>query len=204
VPFSDRSLVDVVLEKRRELGRTAVVGISGIDCAGKSTLARRLAEELEAAGEDVVVVCGDDFNRPRGERSTLPADDADYGFAYDELVRDLLMVANTGRRVEARLRVKNWERDEWDARDFVVDAGAIVLVEGVFLFTPTLLPLFDLTVWLEISFEDAVARAVERDAGAMGGVAGVRDRYAMRYFPAQRLHLERDRPRERADLVVRP
>jgi uridine kinase len=202
VPSSDPSLLATVLETRRRLGRTTIVGISGIDCAGKSTLAARLAKELRAAGEDVVVIGGDDFNRPRSERSLYPADEPDYGFAYGQLVEEVLVPARAGRRVEARLRVKDWERDVWDERDFRVEPGAIVLVEGVFLFTPAVLSLLDLKVWLELSFEAALDRALIRDADAMGGPEGVRERYATRYFPGQRLHLARDRPRDRADVIL--
>jgi uridine kinase len=202
VPSSGPSLVDAVLAKRRRLGRTTLVGISGIDCAGKSTLAGRLAGDLRAHGQDVVVIGGDGFNRPRAERSPYPADDPDYGFAYGQLMGELLVPAREGGRVEGRLRVKDWAADVWRERDFVVAAGAIVLVEGVFLFTPELRPVFDLAVWVEISFDAALERALRRDAEAMGGPHGVRHRYVTRYFPGQRLHLERDRPRERADLVV--
>ena len=202
MPSSDPSALEAVLDTRRRLGRTTLVGISGIDCAGKTTLAEQLAAGLRARGETVVVVGGDGFNRPRSERSPYPVDDADYGFAYGQLIRELLLPARAGGRVAARLRIKDWERDAWDERDFVVEPGAIVLVEGVFLFMRELLPLLDLKIWLEISFDAALARALERDAEAMGGPDGVRHRYAARYFPGQRLHLERDRPQDRADLVL--
>jgi hypothetical protein len=36
----------------------------------------------------------------------------------------------------------------------------------------------------------------------MGGADGVRRRYAERYLPGQRRHLERDRPVARADVVL--
>ena len=202
MPSSVPRLVDAVRAARRRLGRTTIVGISGIDCAGKSTLARRLADELRAAGEDVVLIGGDDFNRPRSERSISPAEEPDYGFEYGELIRELLVPARAGRRVEARLRVKDWGREAWDERDFVVEPGAIVVLEGVFLFTREVVPLLDLKVWLEIGFDAALDRALVRDADAMGGPDGVRERYATRYFPGQRLHLERDRPKDRADVVV--
>jgi uridine kinase len=202
VPSSDPRLVETVLAARRRLDRTTVVGISGIDCAGKSTLARGLAEKLEAGGAAAVVVGGDYFNRPRSERSPYPADDEDFGFAYGELVRDVLEPARAGRRVEATLRVKDWKRDVWDEQVFVVEPGAVVLVEGVFLFRPDVAPALDLKVWLELSFDEALARALVRDAEAMGGPDGVRERYATRYFPGQRRHLARDRPREQADVFV--
>jgi uridine kinase len=202
VPSSVRRLVDAVRAARSRVGRTTIVGISGIDCAGKSTLARRLADELRAAGEDVVLIGGDDFNRPHSERSIFPAEEPDFGFDYGQLIRELLAPARAGGWVEARLRVKDWPRDAWDERTFVIEPGSIVLLEGVFLFTPALLPLLDLKVWLEIPFDRALERAVVRDADAMGGEDGVRERYATRYFPGQRLHLERDRPKDRADVVV--
>jgi uridine kinase len=200
VPSSD--LKDAVLETRRRLGRTTVIGISGIDCAGKTSLAAWLADELRAAGQGVVVIGGDHFNRPRSERSTFPAEDPDYGFDYGQLIREVLIPARRGERVDARLRVKDWERDAWDRRDFLVEPGAIVLVEGVFLFRPDIVPLLDLKVWLELGFDEALERALVRDAAAMGGPDGVRERYATRYFPGQRIHLERDRPRAAADLVL--
>jgi uridine kinase len=202
VPSSDPRLLATVLDARRRLGRTAIVGISGIDCAGKSTLARRLADDLADAGQPAVVIGGDHFNRPRPERSPYPAEDPDYGFAYGELVERVLAPARAGGRVEARLRVKDWARDVWDEADFVVEPGDVVLLEGVFLFTRALLPMLDLKVWVEISFDDALARALERDADVMGGPDGVRERYATRYFPGQRRHLLHERPRDVADLVL--
>jgi uridine kinase len=202
VPSSDPRLLEAVLETRRRLGRTTIVGVSGIDCAGKSTLAAALAAELGATGEDAIVIGGDDFNRPRSERSSFPADEPDYGFDYRQLAEDVLAPARAGRRVHARVRVKDWSRDAWDEREVVVERDAVVLVEGVFLFTPRLVPLLDLKVWLELGFDEALERALVRDADAMGGPDGVRERYATRYFPAQRLHLERERPREAADLVL--
>ena len=202
MPSSGPRLLERVLAARRRLGRTTIVGISGIDCAGKSTLARGLAEELEAGGVAAVVIGGDNFNRPRSERSQYPADDEDFGFAYGGLVRDVLEPARAGRRVEATLRVKDWERDAWAERVFVVEPRAVVLVEGVFLFRPDVAPALDLKVWLELSFDEALARALVRDAEAMGGPDGVRDRYGTRYFPGQRRHLARDRPRDQADVVM--
>jgi len=190
-----------ILAARQRLGRTTIVGISGIDAAGKTTLAAELEGELRADGQAALVVEGDDFNRPSNERSLYPADEADYGFAYDVLARELLVPVRENIRVEARLSIKDWPADAWTERDFAVEPGTIVLVEGVFLFTPALLPVFDLTIWLEISFERAFERALVRDADAMGGPDGVRERYETRYFPGQRRHLHRDRPRERADLV---
>jgi hypothetical protein len=132
-----RSLLARILETRERLGRTTIVAISGIDCAGKSTFAAQLAAGLRERGKDVVVIDGDDFNRPRNERLPYPAEDSDYGFAYGQLADELLVPARENIRVATRLRVKDWAADVWRQCDFVVEPSAIVLVEGVFLFTPS-------------------------------------------------------------------
>jgi hypothetical protein len=41
------------------------------------------------------------------------------------------------------------------------------------------------------------------DLERMGGSSGVNERYARRYLPGQAIHLERDRPAQSADLVLR-
>ncbi len=54
---------------------------------------------------------------------------------------------------------------------------SVLLVEGAFLLTPELRHWWDLAVWLVISFETMVERAVARDVGWVGDAAKVRTRY---------------------------
>jgi hypothetical protein len=68
------ALVQRLIELRAENGRAISVGISGIDCAGKSTLAEDLLGELEPA----LVVSGDEFTGPMSERYAEP----DEGLGY--------------------------------------------------------------------------------------------------------------------------
>jgi uridine kinase len=185
--------VDEIVSRIRTTG-ARTIGISGIDCAGKSSLALALADELG----DALVVHGDEFTRPVAERSDYLAS-FDYGFVYDVLlpaVRDGV----TGRLM---VHVTDWENDGWRDETFVLGPESFVIVEGCFLFTGRERA-FDLTVWIECAFDVALSRALlrTRDLERMGGEAGVRARYAERYFPAQALHLERDDPVGRADIVL--
>ena len=88
----------------------------------------------------------------------------------------------------------------------MIGSNAIVLVEGCFLFTPSHEDAFDLRVWIEVPIAVALERALgrPRDLERMGGPDGVRARYESRYFAGQRLHLARDEPRQRADVVLTP
>ena len=178
------------------------IGISGIDCAGKSTLADSLARELGGA----VLVHGDAFTRPAAERHADPdeargyyRDSFDYGFVYDEL----LPAVRRGFSGALTTRVSDWERDEWRKTTIHIPPDAVVIVEGCFLYTGRE-DAFDLRIWIDIPFDVALARALRRprDLERMGGAAGVRERYATRYLPGQALHLERDDPVGRADIVL--
>lgn len=195
-------------ELRRQLGRSIAVGISGIDCAGKTTLAATLQRELEERGLSVLTVGGDAFTRPTAERYAEPdlgvgyyRDSFDYSWLFDRL----LPAVRAGDHGELTARVWNWDSDAWQPRTFRLPPRGVVFVEGCFLFTAARAAAFDLRVWIDVSPEEAVARAQRRplDLERMGGAAGVRERYLSRYLPGQELHLERDEPRRRADVVLR-
>ena len=54
--------------------------------------------------------------------------------------------------------------------------GAVLIVGGAFLLRPELRECWDLLVWLHISFDEMVARAVERDVAWAGEPEPVRHR----------------------------
>jgi Methylmalonyl Co-A mutase-associated GTPase MeaB len=79
-----------LVELRAQLGRAVGVGISGVDCAGKSTLAESLRQRLESLGEAVLVISGDELTRPTRERYARQdeglsyyRDSFDYRFIFD-------------------------------------------------------------------------------------------------------------------------
>ncbi len=57
-----------------------------------------------------------------------------------------------------------------------VAEGAVLIVGGAFLLRPELRECWDLLVWLHISFDEMVARAVERDVAWAGEPEPVRHR----------------------------
>ena len=76
----------------------------------------------------------------------------------------------------------------------------IVLLEGIFLFKPGCRGHFDLKIWLECSFETALERALRRGQEGLPSAETILA-FQTIYFPAQRIHLTRDNPREAADIV---
>jgi len=192
---------------RQRLSRGVSVGISGVDCAGKSTVAEALHARFVAARVPVVVVEGDEFTRPTGERYAEPDEALGYyrdGFDYGCVFEQILPAVRSSFAGQIAVKVTDWERDAWTERVLDLPPAAVVIVEGCFLFAGDGAGEFDLSVWLDLPLEEIVPRALgrPRDLERMGGPNGVRERYANRYVPGQRLHLERDQPQEQATLVL--
>lgn len=77
-------------------------------------------------------------------------------------------------------------------------AGAVVLVDGIFLQRDELADAWDLTVFLRAPFEATYARMSARD----GSPADPDHPANRRYLEGQRLYLRTCRPEERADVVL--
>ena len=203
-----RQVADRALDLRARLGRSVAVGISGVDCAGKSTLAAAVAELLRAQDVPVLVIAGDEFTRPTADRYRETDEGLGYyrdSFRYDELYQRILPAVRGNRSLELTVEVSDWEQDGWRDERLALEAGAVVIAEGCFLFAHGRAAEFDLSVWIDLPLEEIVTRALQRprDLERMGGPEGVRQRYARRYVPGQALHLERDQPAELATLVLR-
>lgn len=165
--------------------------MSGFGGAGKSTFARALAAVIAGA----YVIGADDFWRPDRDVRSADWDAID----RDRLREEVLEPARARRPVTFR------------RADFVTGAlgkpvavppGATLIVEGIGLFHPALVPLFDLTVWLDVPFQIALARGMERDRREYG--VDHDDRWRDVWGPNDLDFLAAYDARGRADLIVIP
>ena len=162
------------------------VALSGRDCAGKSTLAIGVQEQLNHFGLCTTSLSIDAFLIPRHLRTPSTPEHIDYfenAFDYAALVRALET-----------------------AKDNASSAGPnscdIVLVEGVFLLRQELYHWWDLTVWVEVDTSVIINRAVKRDKEYFGDECTVRRVYENRCLPAQDYHIQRDMPKQNADITA--
>jgi uridine kinase len=186
----------------------ARIGIDGIDCAGKTTLADLLAPPVARAGRPVIRASIDGFLRPRAERYRLGSLSGE-GYYRDSFDLDALRarlldpLAPGGDR---RHVTAVWDEQgdcAVEAEPAIAAADAVVIVDGVFLQRPEIRGAWDLVIWVDVSFEDALRRAEARDRGRFGDGTDVRERYLARYQPGQRRYLTECDPIRSADLVVR-
>jgi uridine kinase len=181
------------------------VAIDGVDAAGKTSLAGEIATELSRSSRQVVRASIDGFHNPRGVRRQ---DDSGEGyfrcsFNYPLLFSCLLDPLGPGGSRQFRYPAFDSQTDREVASDrAMADRDAILVMDGVFLLRRELRRHWDLAIFIEAAFETTLARAEVRDGAMLGGADGVRQRYATRYIPGQRLYLEQEHPREAADVVV--
>ena len=78
---------------------------------------------------------------------------------------------------------------------------AVLIVEGIRLFRPQTLPLFDRTVWIEMTPEAAGARAIARNVG-QGDSPSELDLWHTKWIPEGLAYEREFAPAAAADLVV--
>lgn len=181
------------------------VALTGMSCAGKTTLAAEVATVVDGAGRPVVPIAYDDFHHPRERRHRLGRTSAegylDDAFDPDALRRLVLdPVAAGGPAVVPGCYDLAGDLAVEPA-PVAVAAGSVVLVEGSFLLVPQLADRWDLRVLVVADAERVLERAMVRDAD-LGTPEQVREMYLRRYLAAESMHQERDDPWSHADVVV--
>lgn len=132
----------------------AVVGISGLAGAGKSTLTRHLLRELPTA----VRLRVDDFLDPT--RSHRRSQDWD-GVERTRIRQEVLDPFRAGRTA-IDYRPYDWGRRRL-GQPRELPAGGPLLVEGIGILHPELDDAFDLTIWIEADPTAALERGMRRD-----------------------------------------
>jgi uridine kinase len=203
-----RSIDDIVrkiLERRASVpdARSVLVGISGIDGCGKGYLARQLEARLAMNGVTPAIVNVDGWlNLPekRFDQSAPAQNFYENAIRFDEFFKRLVLPLRDRRSLYlvaefVEETASHYRKHTYDFKDV-----SVVLVEGIFLFKPQYRNYFDLTIWIDCSFPTALARAINRAQEGLSPANTILA-YDTIYFPAQRIHLAHDQPREHADLI---
>jgi uridine kinase len=182
--MSAAAVLNAVAERiqRQVAGGVLRVGIDGVDGAGKTTFADKLATALADRQLHVIRSSIDGFHNPRSIRYARGRDSAE-GFYRDSfnltlfrsLLLDPLSPGGTGR----------YRRAAFDHRtDSAVDlpyesapAGAILVVDGIFLHRPELRDYWDISVFLDVPFSQSFPRMAVRDGSDPDPEAAANQRY---------------------------
>jgi uridine kinase len=199
-------LVEAVARARNHVPRERAVlaALSGIDASGKGYVTARLADSLESAGLRVASIGIDGWlNLPAVRFSKRnPAEHFyQHAFRFEEMFETLVLPLRDTRTIRLQADYTEETATAYRRHVYAFDDVDVLLLEGIYLFQLRFLPFYDLSVWIDCTFETAVERAVAR---GQEGLAPEETRRAFRtiYLPAQEIHFERDRPKEKADRIL--
>ena len=179
-----------------------LVGIDGPPAAGKTTLAERLADRLNAPAVRASV---DGFHRPREARHRRGRLSAEgyYRDAFDtEALLGRLLRPFAAGAGHVATQVFDHATDEVAEAACDVPPRAVLVVDGVFVLREPLRDHWSLAVHLRVSPEETLRRALVRDVGVLGDAAEVEQRYRRRYLPAEQMYRADCDPAGHADVVI--
>ena len=200
-----QQIAEVLL--RRKTSRLLTVAVDGIDAAGKTTLADSQGIELQRRGFHVIRASIDGFHNPaevRYARGKLSPEGYFYdSFNYDALIKFLLLPLRGAPGREYRSKVFDFGTDlPVRSAPIAVPDDGLLIFDGVFLFRPELLEYWDIKIFIDISFEESLRRALRRDRYLFGKSQEIEKRYTRRYIPGQKLYLGLCHPKTMADIVI--
>jgi len=194
-----------ILERRASVPntRSLLVGVSGIDGCGKGYLARQFEAHLALRGVISAIVNVDGWLNLPEKRFDQRAPAENFyknAIRFDEFFTKLVLPLRDRRSVHLVADFVEETASRYRKHTYDVKDVSVVLVEGIFLFKPQYRKHFDLAIWIDCSFPTALARAIERAQEGLSP-ANTIAAYDTIYFPAQRIHLAQDKPRDNADLI---
>ncbi|WP_168207486.1 uridine kinase family protein [Microlunatus elymi] len=184
---SVRGVVDLVRQRPDDV---VIIAVDGHSAAGKSTFARAVAAELDAA-----LVHGDDFYRvmDEDERAALtPEQGADQYYDCQRLRSEVLIPLRRGRSVQ--FRPYDWAANRLATDITTIPPARRVVVEGLFVSRPELADVVDLAVLVTA---DAALRRRRQLARADAS-----PEWLARWDAAERWYFDQVREPDSYDLVI--
>ncbi|MBR1131926.1 uridine kinase [Bradyrhizobium iriomotense] len=183
--------------------RIVRVAIDGVDGAGKTTFADELGSVVATKGRPIIRASVDGFHNPKAVRYQCgrhsPEGFFKDSYNYPALKQYLLdPLSPGGSRRYRRAFFDHVTDDIVPVNDLEAPPSSILLIDGIFLHRPELLPYWDASIFLRTDFTVSVARCASRD-GSSPDPAAQSNR---RYVEGQRLYLRSCQPEAKATIVI--
>ncbi len=183
------------------------VAVDGVGVAGKTVFADELAREIERAGRASLRVSIDGFHNTASVRKRQgdhsPRGYYEDSFDYDAFVHHVLGPLGPGGSRRVRCAVYDFRVDApVESAEEPVPADGVAVCDGIFLLRPELNGHWDFRVFLDVSFEVTLERALTRDLELFGSEKAIRARYRLRYIPGEQHYLDAVDPKALADVVI--
>jgi uridine kinase len=202
-------LIDILAEGIHQImtSHPLRVAIDGVDAAGKTTLADELAQRLASKDRCIIRASLDDFHHPasiryvQGELS--PEGFYQDSYNYSQLIDKLLFPLGPGGNRKYLTAVFHLKKDQpVTMPEKTAPEDAILIMDGIFMLRPELIPYWDLTIYLDVHFDNSMARGIARDSNYLGSWEEAMAKYHSRYVPGQMLYHREANPLDKADILI--
>jgi len=195
-----------ILERRLEVApeRSVLAAITGIDGCGKGHLSERLREVLADAGLRVGVIGIDGWlNLPHKRFSERNPAEHFYLHAirFKEMFTQFVLPLRDKRSIILEADFAEETATSYRKHLYNFENLDIILLEGIYLLKREFQGHYDLSIWIDCTFETALERVVSRGQEGLPPEETIRA-YQRIYFPAQEIHFAKDNPRQAATITI--
>ena len=186
------------------VAQALLVAISGIDGSGKGYITSKMAGLLAQRNLNIATIDIDGWlNLPEQRFSiTQPARHFyENAIRFDALFAQLVWPLRDRRSIHLEADYAEETASEYRKYIYQFEDIDIILLEGIYLLKWQFQSTYDLSFWIECSFETALERAIARSQEGLSPAETVAT-YQTIYFPAQRIHFEQDQPQQAATAII--
>ena len=199
-------VVEAIVAARRSVpaSRSVLAAVTGIDGCGKGYVTARIAQSLRKRGLRVAAIDIDGWlNLPKDRFSDVDPAPHFYRNAirFAPLFHDIVLPLRDTRSVRVEADFGEETATAFRKRVYAYSHIDVVVLEGIYLLKRELRAHYDLSCWIECTFDTALARAIARAQEGLSPEATVAA-YRTIYFPAQEIHFARDDPRAAATAIL--
>ncbi len=204
--MSMQLLVGKILEARGQIPgqRSLLVAVSGIDGSGKGYVTAKLVPALQARGVRVAGINIDGWLNLPAIRFN-PVNPAEHFYLhairFDEMFAQLVLPLRDRRSLSVEVDFAEETATAYRRQRYEFAGIDVIVLEGIYLLKRAFHAYYDLSVWLDCSFETALERALARGQEGLPAAETIKA-YRTIYFPAQEIHFQRDDPKGAATMIV--
>lgn len=204
--FAIQTVVDQILESRRSVSaqRSVLAAITGIDGCGKGYVTTRIVNRLRAKGVRAAAITIDGWLNLPSKRfdASNPAEHFYlHAIRFEEMFAQLVLPLRDRRSLRLEADYAEETTTEYRRHIYEFEDIDVIALEGIYLLKRAFQLRYDLSYWIECSFDTALERAVDRAQEGLPPEETVRA-YRTIYFPAQEIHFQRDNPKAAATLLI--
>lgn len=200
------SVVESIQRARSDIAsqRSVLVAISGIDGSGKGYVTARLVKALSSAGFNAAGINIDGWlNLPHVRfNKSRPAEHFYlHAIRFEEMFSQLVIPLRDHRSVKLEADYAEETATRFRKHLYEFHDLDIVVLEGIYLLKRDFRHIADLAFWVECSFQTALDRVIQRAQEGLSTEDTI-EAYQRIYFPAQRIHFQRDDPKTFAKALI--